>query len=385
MKKLAVIILTLAMLSTSLIGCSGKSTTGLSQGHPVPTGKSLVTSDGIKVTLVKVIEGVQAWNLLQAANQFNPPPAVDMQYVLITVTLKNISSQQEPWEYYFVYQDLFELVGNSNKIYRTTDQPVVLPDRGGSIGLAQTVLNHGDTASGTISFYIPQNETSLVLIWLGSTETDNRYFAVKATAPTLTTTTSTYPNGEVEATEFNGKKLTPISQQNNNALKGTQHIDQSTYTLTVDGLVDHPLTLSYADLQAYPQISQLMDLNCVEGWNFTAKWTGPALSAIFAAAGVQSGAKIAIFYTADVPTGYTSLDLSYIDDNNIIIALKDNDITLPADRGFPFQVVAMGKYGYKWAKWVTRIELSSNTNFRGYWESNGYNNNGDVNGPQFGQ
>ena len=83
------------------------------------------------------------------------------------------------------------------------------------------------------------------------------------------------------------------------------------------------------------------------------------------------------------PTGYTSLDLSYIDNNNIIIALKDNDITLPSDRGFPFQVVAMGKYGYKWAKWVTRIELSSNTNFRGYWESNGYNNNGDVNGPEF--
>jgi len=168
---------------------------------------------------------------------------------------------------------------------------------------------------------------------------------------------------------------------NNNALAGTQQIDKDTYTLTIDGLVDHPLTLSYSDLQAYPQISQLMDLNCVEGWDFTAKWTGPYLSAIFADAVVQSGAKIAIFYTTDDPNGYTSLDLSYINDNNIIIALKDNDITLPADRGFPFQVVAQSKFGYKWAKWVTRIELSSNTNFRGYWESNGYNNNADINGP----
>ena len=210
------------------------------------------------------------------------------------------------------------------------------------------------------------------------------------TMPTLTTTTipttstSTTPViGDGEATEFDGHALTPISQQTNRALKGTQHIDEATYTLTIDGLVDHPLSLSYADLQAYPQISQLMDLNCVEGWNFTAKWTGPALSAIFADAGVQSAAKIAIFYTADVPTGYTSLDLSYIDDNNIIIALKDNDITLTADRGFPFQVVAMGKYGYKWAKWVTRIELSSDTGFRGFWESYGYNNNADVNGPRF--
>ena len=201
--------------------------------------------------------------------------------------------------------------------------------------------------------------------------------------PISACTLTTYPTvpGEVEATEFQGVKLTPIKDQNNNALKGTQIINKDTYTLTVDGLVDHPLTLSYADLQAYPQISQLTDLNCVEGWNFTAKWTGPALSAIFADAGVKPEAVIAIFYTADVPEGYTSLDLNYINTNNIIIALKLNDITLPPDRGFPFQVVAKSKFGYKWAKWVTRIELSSNTNFRGYWESNGYNNNADINGP----
>jgi DMSO/TMAO reductase YedYZ molybdopterin-dependent catalytic subunit len=204
------------------------------------------------------------------------------------------------------------------------------------------------------------------------------------TAACTSAPSSTTANiGQVEATEFNGTKLTPISEQNNNALAGTQHIDQATYRLTVDGLVDHPLSLSYSELLAYPQISQLMKLNCVEGWNFTAKWTGPSLSSIFADAGVQSGAVIAIFYTADVPVGYTSLDLTYINDNNIIIALKDNDITLPADRGFPFQVVAQSKFGYKWAKWVTRIELSSNTNFRGYWESRGYNNNADINGPAF--
>jgi len=147
--------------------------------------------------------------------------------------------------------------------------------------------------------------------------------------------------------------------------------------------VDNPLHLSYDDLQTYPQISKLMPLNCVEGWDFTAKWTGPALETLFAAAKVQSSAKIAIFYTADVPTGYSSLDLSYIHDRNIIIALKLNDITLPDDRGFPFQVVAESKYGYKWAKRITRIELSDNTNFRGYWESYGYNNNADIGGPAF--
>jgi DMSO/TMAO reductase YedYZ molybdopterin-dependent catalytic subunit len=182
--------------------------------------------------------------------------------------------------------------------------------------------------------------------------------------------------------DANGK-VTPISQQKNNALKGTQYIDGATYELTIDGLVDHPLSLSYADLQAYPQISQILDLNCVEGWKFKAKWTGPTLSSIFADAKVRPEARIVIFHTADVPGGYGSLDLKYVYDKNIIIALKDNDVVLSPERGFPFQVVAMGKFGYKWAKWVTRIELSSDTAFRGYWEGRGYNNLADVGGPPF--
>jgi len=190
----------------------------------------------------------------------------------------------------------------------------------------------------------------------------------------------TPPSGEVEATEFMGKKLTPISQQGNNALAGTQVINNETYRLVVDGLVDNPLNLSYADLLAYPQVSKLTDLDCVEGWGFTAKWTGPTLDSIFADAKVKPEAKIAIFYTADASEGYTSLDLSYIQEKNIIIALKDNDITLPPNRGFPFQVIAEGKYGYKWAKWVTRIELSADTSFRGYWESRGYSNDANITG-----
>jgi len=193
------------------------------------------------------------------------------------------------------------------------------------------------------------------------------------------------PTEEVEAIEFQGTELTPIKDQLNSALAGTQVIDRDTYILTIDGLADNPLTLTYDQLLEYPQESWLMDLNCVEGWDFTAKWTGPLLNSIFNDAGVQPEAKVAIFYTVDVPRGYSSLDLAYIRDNNIIIALKLNDVTLPYDRGFPFQVVAKEKFGYKWAKWVTRIELSSNTDFRGYWESAGYNNNADIEGPPFEQ
>jgi DMSO/TMAO reductase YedYZ molybdopterin-dependent catalytic subunit len=188
---------------------------------------------------------------------------------------------------------------------------------------------------------------------------------------------------EVEATEFQGTKLTPINKQDNNALAGTQNIDTKTYRLIVDGLVENPLSLTYDQLLAYPQESWLMTFNCVEGWNFTAKWTGPQINSIFKDAKVKPEAKIVIFYTADDPRGYSSLDLDYISNNNILLAVKLNDVTLPADRGFPFQVAAKSKFGYKWAKWVVRMELSSDTNFRGYWESAGYNNNADDKGPAF--
>ncbi len=199
--------------------------------------------------------------------------------------------------------------------------------------------------------------------------------ACAAPAPT------TLPSGEIEAAEFMGKKLTPIKDQRNNALAGTQTIDRASYHLTVNGLVNTPLSLTYEDLLALPQVSKLMDLDCVEGWNFTAKWTGPTLKSIFEKAGVKPEGKNVIFSSADVQGGYSSLFLNYIMDNDIILGLKINDLTLPAERGFPFQVVAESKYGYKWAKWITGIELSSNLNFKGYWESYGYSNNAAVGGP----
>jgi DMSO/TMAO reductase YedYZ molybdopterin-dependent catalytic subunit len=59
------------------------------------------------------------------------------------------------------------------------------------------------------------------------------------------------------------------------------------------------------------------------------------------------------------------------------MAYKMNEVTMPAERGYPFQLVAESKWGYKWIKWITEIELSDDTDYRGYWESRGYSNTGD--------
>ena len=187
-------------------------------------------------------------------------------------------------------------------------------------------------------------------------------------------------NESEEATEFQGIELTPIAKQRNNAIKGTQYIDRETYELEVYGLVGNELDISYEQLLEYPNVTRFVRMDCVEGWGFDAKWTGITLNTIFDEAQVHEGANEVIFHSAD---GYsTSLDINYLRDNDIMLAYELNDITLPPDRGFPLQLVAEDKYGYKWAKWIIGIEIIDYP-YEGYWERVGYNNNADVGGPRF--
>jgi DMSO/TMAO reductase YedYZ molybdopterin-dependent catalytic subunit len=114
-------------------------------------------------------------------------------------------------------------------------------------------------------------------------------------------------------------------------------------------------------------------LHCVEGWIATILWEGFLVNEILKQAGVNSNATTAIFYASD---GYsTALPIDYLTSNDIIIAYKMNNITIPPERGYPFQLVAESQYGYKWIKWLTTIEISDNSNYLGFWESRGYPNN----------
>lgn len=84
-----------------------------------------------------------------------------------------------------------------------------------------------------------------------------------------------------------------------------------------------------------------------------------------------------IFHCVD---GYTtSMPWATIRDKEMLLAYAANGVPLPASMGFPFIVVAEDKLGYKWARWVTEIELSSDENYQGYWEKRGYSNDAPVN------
>jgi DMSO/TMAO reductase YedYZ molybdopterin-dependent catalytic subunit len=150
----------------------------------------------------------------------------------------------------------------------------------------------------------------------------------------------------------------------------------SNYKLEVTGLVNQARAYSYEEVLSHQAFSKVITLHCVEGWDAKILWQGIRLNDLFAETGVSDKATNVIFYAYD---GYsTSLTLDYIRDNSILLAYKINDVTLPPERGYPFQLVAEDKWGYKWAKWVTKIELSDDLDFRGYWEKRGYNNQGDY-------
>ncbi len=181
----------------------------------------------------------------------------------------------------------------------------------------------------------------------------------------------------VEVTEYQGKDLSSVNDFRENSIKGPQYVDIAEYKLDITGLVANPVSYTYDEvINDYDNYKKVVRLNCVEGWAVNILWEGLQVRDILAEAGPLPEAKVVIFHAYD---GYTtSFPIEYIMDNPILMAYKMNDVTIPPERGFPFQLVAESKWGYKWIKWITQIELSDDVNYEGFWESRGYSNEGDL-------
>ena len=185
---------------------------------------------------------------------------------------------------------------------------------------------------------------------------------------------------EVEIREYEGQDLSSISGFRENSIRGPQQIDIEDYHLTISGLVNNNLNYTYEEIvNNLPIQKKIVTLHCVEGWSVTIFWEGFLVRDLIEAAGIDPNANTVIFYAIDSYS--TALPLDYVIENNIIIAYKMNNVTLPPERGFPFQLVAESKWGYKWIKWLTEIELSDNDDYLGYWERRGWPNDANVGSP----
>lgn len=183
-----------------------------------------------------------------------------------------------------------------------------------------------------------------------------------------------YP-GEIR--DYQGENLSSIADFRENSIKGPQNVNASTYRLQITGIVNKTLEYTYDEVLAkFQRYQKVVTLHCVEGWSVNILWEGFLVNDIIAEAGVSSSTVAVIFYAYD---GYsTMLPLDYLTSRNIIIAYKMNGLTLPPERGFPFQLVSESQYGYKWIKWITKIELTDNPNYLGFWESRGFPNNATL-------
>jgi DMSO/TMAO reductase YedYZ molybdopterin-dependent catalytic subunit len=157
------------------------------------------------------------------------------------------------------------------------------------------------------------------------------------------------------------------------------------YRLIVDGLVEHPQSLSLVELRGLPARTQITRHDCVEGWSCIAKWSGVRLTSVLELARLKPTARYLAFYCADTlsmeldGTGqyYETIDLIDAVHPQTILAYDMNGAPLPVAHGAPLRLRLERQLGYKMAKYVMRIEAIESFSGigrgqGGYWEDRGY-------------
>ncbi len=160
-------------------------------------------------------------------------------------------------------------------------------------------------------------------------------------------------------------------------------INPDEWTLTIKGMVDKEIVLTYRDLQDMDLVESYVTLSCVSnevGDNLVgnALWTGVMLKDVLDMAGVQPGADQLVGRSVDGWTAGFPTELAF-DGRDAMIAIGMNREVLPADHGFPARLVVPGLYGYVSAtKWITEIELTTWDAFDGFWISRGWSKEGPI-------
>jgi DMSO/TMAO reductase YedYZ molybdopterin-dependent catalytic subunit len=147
--------------------------------------------------------------------------------------------------------------------------------------------------------------------------------------------------------------------------------DATTWRLRIEGLVDRPQTLTFADLRSLPRAEQISDFHCVTGWSVNkVHWAGVRFRDLLAAAGPQAAGTVLEFVSAEAPYVDT-LTLQQAELHDAMLAYEMDGAPLPREHGAPVRVVIPEMYGYKNVKWVERIVVTDRVS-PGYWEPRGY-------------
>lgn len=160
-------------------------------------------------------------------------------------------------------------------------------------------------------------------------------------------------------------------------------IDPEEWTLTIKGLVDNEVVLTYDQIASMPQVERYVTLACVsnkvgDDLVGNALWTGVFLRDLLDMAGVQPGAEQVVGRSID---GFTAgfPVAAALDDRDALVAVGMNREILPANHGFPARLIVPGLYGYVSAtKWLSEIELTTWDAFDGYWVPRGWSKQAPI-------
>ena len=154
-------------------------------------------------------------------------------------------------------------------------------------------------------------------------------------------------------------------------------VSTDSWSLTIDGAVDRPFTLTFDELLALPMIEADITLCCVSNevggpYIGGARWLGVRTRDLLERAGVRSGADQILSRSTDGMTISTPLT-ALTDDRDALVAVAMNGEPLPALHGFPARLVTPGLYGFVGAtKWLTRMTATTYAVDSAYWTDRGW-------------
>ena len=147
------------------------------------------------------------------------------------------------------------------------------------------------------------------------------------------------------------------------------------WTLAIDGLVENPVTLSWAQFNALAQVDDVSDFHCVTTWSkYDCRWGGVALTTLYELARPTPEAKFVYFSSYD---GYsTNVALAACLDDDVLVATSFDHRPVPREHGGPARVIIPKLYAWKGAKFVSGITFLVEDKL-GFWEVRGYSNTAD--------
>ncbi|WP_375424486.1 molybdopterin-dependent oxidoreductase [uncultured Friedmanniella sp.] len=161
-------------------------------------------------------------------------------------------------------------------------------------------------------------------------------------------------------------------------------IDPADWSLSITGMVETPVTISYAELTALPLVEHVTTLTCVSntvGGDLigNARWLGYPIRDLLARAKPTAGADMVLSTSQDGFTAGSPLSALTDPDREALLAVGMNGDPLPLEHGFPVRMVVPGLYGYVSAtKWVTQLKVTTFAADQGYWTPLGWSAKGPV-------